>query len=591
MWPDDRLVPFPDDRLDPDLAELGAALEAAGQRASASAAPSRAFARDLRSRLLATYGAVPASTPVATSTTDIVRPRVTRRRRPVAATTRRVPWYRSSVWTGLAAAAVVVLAVLTLGGDRGFPVPSMARAIDAVGATVERDGSNRPLLADTQLLQGDIVRTSEVGSATLDIGGGETRLGPAASLRLDALGSDVRLAQLAGRAWHRVGASVGTYVVATADVTWTATSTAFDLDRHTTDAGVEQVRAVGVQHQVRIDGPTVSAILDEGQVATIDLSGPAADRSLAISPMSAFDRDDPWLLGNARRDAALGFAVGAFAEALVEDTDSPAPTIEELMPTEAPAATDAAPTASPTTSDAPRRTPGPTPKPTPAPTPRPTAKPTPKPTPKPPSLGTLGLTVTACHGGFSVLDWTAAPESGFDHYQSMRSSSSSIPPVEPPQPPAVAPDSLYAPSWSTRRALDTGLEPGVTYHYRTVAFKTNGAASAASPVRATTAKAVKSLGALSASYEVDSVHVSWTPYSGPEACFTWYKLVASTTDPTPGYGDGAETIWGSGSQGESGAYVGGLASGTYYLRLETLRANESGVLSVARSEVATVTVP
>src|SRR5262245_59517233 len=110
MWPDDRLVPFPDDRLEPDLAELADAFEAAGQRAAAANAPSRPFARDLRDRLTSAYPAAPA----------VVRPQV-RRRRPVRSVPvpRSVPWYRSSVFSGLAAAAVVVLAVVTLGGDRG----------------------------------------------------------------------------------------------------------------------------------------------------------------------------------------------------------------------------------------------------------------------------------------------------------------------------------------------------------------------------------------------------------------------------------------------------------------------------------------
>jgi hypothetical protein len=232
----------------------------------------------------------------------------------------------------------------------------------------------------------------------------------------------------------------------------------------------------------------------------------------------------------------------------------------------------------------------PTAKPTPKPTPHPTPTPRPTATPPPPLAG-LGLSVTACPGGFTKLTWTAAAAGKFDHYQSIRSSKSSIPAVYPPVAPGVAPDALYVTDRTTLAAVDAGLEPGTTVSYRTMAFTGEDVAYAASAVKTVTVKAVKGLGALTLTPGGAGFSAAWAPYPGPEACFGFYKLVVSTTDPTPSYLDGATAVWVGESAAASSAIVDGLDPGTYHVRLETFLDTPGGKLLVAQTDVADITIP
>jgi hypothetical protein len=610
MWPDDdRLVPFGDVPADPELADLAGALERAGRRAAPGGAPSPAFAAALRSELLGRYPAVAAgatdasvaTTPGAVSEGAVLSPVVPRvarrvgRRRPRVVSAPRL--FPLPAWSGVLMAAVVLVAVVAVDHQALIPPTPSLFVADAASATVQRGSRQLQLEPGMPLQAGDVVRTAAGGGrAALALAEGETRLAPSSAVRIVAAGADLTLDQLAGRTWHRVGAAVGTYIVRTDDIAWVATGTAFDLDRRPAAGGGEEVRAVAIEHDVRLDGRTPSRDLPEGSTAIVPLGDPAAQPADG-GPISDTDGADPWLLENARRDIALGFDVGPFVRFLIqtEPDPSPAPTVApmpvatpsvEPPPTEAPSgppvATD--PTAAPT--------PRPTVRPTPKPTPKPTAKPTPRPTPTPaPDLVQLSLNVTGCHGGFAVLGWSKAPADGFDHYQTLRSTGTTIAPKEPPVPPAVAPDALYAESLSTLSAIDAGLDGGTTFRYRTVAFRGGSVAYAASAVKAATVRPVKALGTLTASVDAGVLSADWTPYAGPDACFTWYKLVASTTDDTPSYAEGAEAIgvWESKAVGH--ANVEGLPPGTYHLRLETLRASGAGPLLVARTDVATVTVP
>jgi hypothetical protein len=600
MWPDsgrvrEGLIPFPDGRIEPELAALADELASTGRRAAGREPVANVgFATDLRASLLATYAAPAVA---------VGSPRPTLVRRPHGPA-RPIPR-----WSVLALAAAVIMAVVALDGRAflGGPLPTVA--VDAVGAVLERDGTRTVLEPGTELRPGDRVATDDQGRATLAIGGGETRLDGSAELRLDVIAGDVVVDQRAGRVWHRVGRDVGTYRVTTGDVTWTASGTAFDLDRRPApgDIGGEEVRAVGAEHTVSVRGSSVALDVVEGSTAVVGLGAPVGGRRVAVGPVTAGDLADPWLLGHARRDHALGFDPGIFADSLAAATMSPSPDARptgepELVvpPSPSPTAdagTGPVPTARPT-STTPTATPSPAPatkapkpKPTPDPTQGPTATPSQKPTPTPtPALATLGLDVTACNGGFAVLAWTKAPADGFDHYQSMRSTSATIAPIYPPTAPAVAPAGLYVTDRATLGAVDHGLAPD-TYSYRTVAFGSADTAYAASPVATVTVKGVKALGTLDATLDGGSVAVAWAPYGGPGACFSHYKLAISTTDATPSYVDGDGAIWAGGSQGTSGTTLEGLAPGTYHLRLEAVRAIESGVLLVARTDVATVVVP
>ncbi len=612
MWPDDRsLIPFPDGRPEPELADLADELDRAGARAvGREPGPARPFAADLRASLLASYPAVASTGPdgdraAAMSGTPVqpARPRISRRA-PVAGPNRGLatPATWAPRWAVLAVAAAVIVAFVALDGRSLLTGPLLARATEGVGASLERDGRTQPLTAGAELRPGDTVSTGPGASrATLAFGRGEARLGHDAAIRILMIGregGEVVLEQLAGRSWHRVDDEIGRYAVRTADVTWTATGTAFDLARGSDPEGGDQVRAVAAQHAVRADGPGVGIDLAEGSVAIVELGTGNDVRRVEVAPLTTTDRMDTWLLANARRDVALGYDPGVFGPLLALDDRSPAPTdaAPSAPPSAAPLGTASAtaptsdpadPTAAPTVEPSPRPTPEPTAKPTPKPTPKPTAKPTATPAP---TLAALGLEVTACPGGFAVLAWSKSAADGFNHYQSLRSTSGTIAPAYPPKPPAVAPDALYATDRATTGAIDTGLEPG-TVSYRTMAFDAEDTAIAASPVRTVTVKGVKALGPLGTFVDGGALAVGWAPYGGPEACFTSYKLAISTTDETPSYLDGAEALWASESQAAVEAAVDGLAPGTYHLRLQAIRSTEAGKILVAQTDPATVTIP
>jgi hypothetical protein len=496
-------------------------------------------------------------------------------------------------WTALAIAAVVLVAVVGLGPTRLLTGPAELRAGDVAGATLSRDGVTSELSPSEALRAGDVITTGPGGFATLELGTSRVRLDGGTGLRLvEATTARVELAQSAGRAWHRVGGPGVTYAVRTAEVTWTADGTAFDLRLETDpSSGGAWVRGIGIEHVVAIAGPNLTATLDEGAVARIHLGrerGSVAD--MALGPVSDADLRDPWLLDNARRDARLGFDPGVLAGGLAEARPTPATTPD---PSAGPVLPDDPEVDSPepvVTVAPPKATPAPTPKPTPRPTPRPTA--TPKPTAKPtPALASLGLTATACPGGFTRLGWTVAPADGFNHYQSIRSSKTTIPAVYPPVAPGVAPDSLYVTERATLGAIDAGLEPGTTVSYRTMAFSADDVAYAASGVRSVSVMAVKALGALTLTPDGAGFSAGWAPYAGPGACFGFYKLVVSTTDPTPSYLDGASAVWVGESAATSSTLVETLDPGTYHVRLEAFLDTPGGKILVAHTDVADITIP
>jgi len=493
-------------------------------------------------------------------------------------------------WSALAIAAVVLVAVV---GLRPFDLrsgPADLRAGDVAAATLTRDGATSELTAAEALRTGDFIETGRDGHATLELGANLVRLDGGSAIRLvEATAIRIDLAQSAGRAWHRVGGTDVTYTVRTAAVTWTADGTAFELRLESGPTLDDAwVRAIGIEHDVAIGGPGLAATLHEGAVARIRLGGaPGSVTDVALGPVGGEDLLDPWLVENARRDARLGFDPGIFEGRLAEASGTPATTpAPAASPTpDDPTAGSPAPAES---ADPPKATSAATSKPTPKPTLRPTPTPIPKPTATPASLG---LTATACPGGFTKLTWTAAGADRFDHYQSIRSSTPSIPAVYPPVAPGVAPDALYAPERTMLGAIDAGLEPGATVSYRTMAFTAEDVAYAASGVRTVTVKAVKALGALTLAPDAAGFTADWAPYAGSDACFGFYKLVVSTTDPTPSYLDGATAVWVGESAAASSAVVESLDPGTYHVRLEAFVDSPAGKLLVAQTDAADVTIP
>ena len=228
----------------------------------------------------------------------------------------------------------------------------------------------------------------------------------------------------------------------------------------------------------------------------------------------------------------------------------------------------------------------------------PTAKPTPKPTPRPtaaptPGLVPLTLAATGCGGGV-VLDWSTYEGAGFNHYTTLRSTSSSIPKAWPPQGGAVAVDGTSTTNVAATSAVDAGVAPG-SYYYRTMAFNADDGVIGASAVVSAVAAPVGSLGALSVGPDaVAGTDLAWTPYAGGEGCFTWYKLVFSETSATPSYLTG-DPYLAAISTPATGSYVtdsADLVSGhTYHFRVQVLKATELGLFVVAQTDVATYTMP
>ena len=278
-------------------------------------------------------------------------------------------------------AACVAVAALVFGSGIIWTGRPTDLADDAVAATLVRGGSSSELVAGADLHPGDEIKVAAAGRATLQLGDNYIRLSGGADLRLDSLDpSQIKIEQVAGRAYHRV-ASGATYQVATATVTWQGTATAFDLDRHFTPGGREQVLGLALYHDLGMHGPQIQEALPEGMSATIVLRPDGAPGGApVVEPIAAPTLGDSWLMGNAGQDARLGLPLGLLASLL-----SPQPTVK---PT-------ATPTAEPTEL--------PTDQPTLAPTQAPTAAPTPKLTPKPTSKVKPKVTVAPAATGPAYL--------------------------------------------------------------------------------------------------------------------------------------------------------------------------------------------
>ena len=287
--------------------------------------------------------------------------------------------------------------------------------------------------------------------------------------------------------------------------------------------------------------------------------------------------------------ASLPVVVGPAGGGLIE-TASPSPTASptpSLTPTPSPTPT---PTPSPTPQ--PTATQTPTPKPTPvAPPPTPVPTPVPTATPAPP-VGAMALTVSGCNGGV-VLEWSKVVDARFHHYTTLRSASAEIPPAYPPQGGAVEVAGTFIKDPAATSATDASAPTGTTLHYRTMAFDAENRVIAASPVQSALAKPVASLGTLTATpADPGKTTFAWAPYGGPGACFSYYKLVYSETDPSPSYLAGSAAWAVLGDQGTTSVTIGEPIPGTtYYVRLQTIRATATGKIVVAQTDVLTWVAP
>ncbi len=190
-----------------------------------------------------------------------------------------------------------------------------------------------------------------------------------------------------------------------------------------------------------------------------------------------------------------------------------------------------------------------------------------------------------------MLDWDPFDGNGFHHYLVLRGPSATIPTTYPPQGGIRRVDRTYTTSRDTTDGFDRIRDSGTKAHYRAIAFDADDLALAASSVRSVTTLPVERLGDLAISADGSSTAFDWDPHAGPGACFSTYKLAYSADDSTPNYVGGASVAWSGSEQATSAASVDGLAAGTYWFRLQAIRATSLGNFVVAQTSVVRYTVP
>jgi hypothetical protein len=205
-------------------------------------------------------------------------------------------------------------------------------------------------------------------------------------------------------------------------------------------------------------------------------------------------------------------------------------------------------------------------------------------------MGELALGLTGCDGGV-VIEWSATDDPRFGKYRTLRSTSPEIPVAYPPAGGSV--------ELGTAKSADpnatSGFDPdaaGVTYYYRTLALDGTGAVIATSAVGASAAAPVAAMGPLAVAPDPEGTRLSWAPYAGSGACFTYYKLVYSLDGSAPSYLEGDPYLAAIGDQGAATFATADLVSGqTYTFRLQAIRATHTGAFLVAQTDLATYTVP
>ena len=471
---------------------------------------------------------------------------------------------------------VVVLAVAAAALLSGrFSAAPTNRVGESAGATLIRSGGSQALAAGAALAVGDEIRVAADGHATLDLGSSQTRLAGGADIRLNVLsGSAVQLALLAGRAYHRVVLPVGgSYAVVTGPYTWTATGTAFDLDRTPASAGGEQVTLLALEHALAIDGPDTHRQIAEGSSVAV-LFGNSASAGVTVGPIPTSVFSDPWLINNAKTDESLGYPIGALAGVALAPNDTPS-TSPSLSLAPSAGASDS-PSDSPSPSVAPSHSPSPTPGVTPGPraTPTATASPTPTVKPVPPSFG---LALTSCPGGV-VLNWSKYSGTGFARYVTLRSSTTNN--IPKAYPPAAGVTAMAGTTVRTKTSgADGSVVDGKTYFYRTLALGPAGKVLAASAV-----ESAPGFGQVDLGFSFGQGVVSWAYFPGPAACFSEYRLLYST-DPNPSLGNStpeAITPWSQSSVGipPSASWKHGQ---TIYFLVQVVRTTTVGTFVVGQT--------
>ena len=215
----------------------------------------------------------------------------------------------------------------------------------------------------------------------------------------------------------------------------------------------------------------------------------------------------------------------------------------------------------------------------------PSVLPTPVALPRPrQEPGTLALDALSCDGGV-VLEWSPSVEVAFHHYTGLRSPTSDVSPVYPPLSPAVDWGGAYATDRFVVSAVDATLVPSDdTWFYRVMSYDADGRVLEASAVVAAEVRPVASLGALTVEPGAGQVTISWTPYRGPSACFTEYRVMYGAQGPPA-------TLLATVSSRESASLETDVladSAATHVVRVDAVGATPLGSFVVARSEVTTV---
>jgi hypothetical protein len=477
-----------------------------------------------------------------------------------------------SRWVALGLVASIVIVSLMVGTTFLFPVGPTASAEVAVATTIVRGGTSTPLIAGAELHEGDVIDVGAGGRATLVMGGSFVRMAPGSELRLDRLDpSHPVVNQLGGRAYHRVSVGPnGNYTVVTGTVTWVATGTAFDLDRHPVGASGEEVTGLALLDGLNLQGPQVKAALNQGQGVVVQLaSGGSPVRAPAIDQISAQSLADSWLVQNANLDALAGLDLGELAvdlSPLPQSSLVPGPTVP--------------PTA--TTADPVRQ-----------PTPGPTRKPTPKPTPTgPANLG--NLTISDNGDGTYTFSWPKYTGDGFTFYKLVYADWGKTPSY-PASPYWACNSGVDENSWTGSISIgDYAVRVQVVDESKSVIRAQTKVVrlnvTGPTPTPAPTPPPTQSLGSLTVQDDGGGYFTfSWAAYTGGWP-FDAYKLVYMSWPGSPSYLSRYDGFWAFGTgQTTSGSIH--VPSGHWAFRVQAIGTPGGKGYDFARTGVSELTVP
>ncbi len=482
-------------------------------------------------------------------------------------------------WVAAGLAACIAVGALFYGATLMFPGAPFAVANVAEATTLVHAGTQQPLKVGDGLHEGDEIMVGIGGAATVKMGDSFVRLAPGADVRLRQLRPErIVLEQLAGEAYSRVAAG-GSYAVVTGPVTWTAQGTAFDIARHATASGGEEVLGLALLHDLELSGGNFDETLSQGESALVELSAGTVFGAPAINLIALDILTGPWLAENARLDGLAGLDLGELA---VDATLTPVPSGVQPSPQKSvrPTATASRPIASTKPSVSRTRRPA-----------VPTIKPTPKPTPTGPvNLG--GLTAVDNVDGTYTFSWPRYAGTGFAYYKLEAS------------PWGTSPSFPTASEWASNSSVDqttwTGFPAAGDWAVRVqVLDESNGVVIRAqtSIVRVSIAlPPTVDLGALTVVDNGNGTYTfSWTGYGS--RLFDYYKLVFEPWPNMPSYLSGSP-YWDALSPGTTsdtltvGSSNGGevFLPGEYAVRIQAIGYPLGTAYVFAQTSVAHVTI-